>query len=174
VKDADITMPLLRELGLQLAALRREARLTQQALAARTNFSRPTVSIAEIGRQPMAREFWIACDQALSACGALTSGYDQVQAARAATRRAAARAAQEAREARALAALTAAQSHEGVITAVTALQPCPHCGSSIAVLTTLLAQLPPQAAAGRGKSSGPGASNGHRAAHRGRGDDGHV
>jgi DNA-binding XRE family transcriptional regulator len=53
-----------RELGRQLAALRRQARLTQQQLAARAGFSRSTVSVAEIGRQAHAREFWAACDKA--------------------------------------------------------------------------------------------------------------
>jgi DNA-binding transcriptional regulator YiaG len=41
---------LWRELGRQLAALRREAGLTQMALAALTGFSRTTVSVAEVGR----------------------------------------------------------------------------------------------------------------------------
>ncbi|MFI5068316.1 MAG: helix-turn-helix transcriptional regulator, partial [Streptosporangiales bacterium] len=53
-----------RELGRQLAALRRQAGLTQADLAGLTGFSRSTVSVAEIGRQAHAREFWAACDKA--------------------------------------------------------------------------------------------------------------
>ena len=47
-----------RALGRQLAALRRQAGLTQAALAGQTGFSRSAVSVAEIGRQAYARDFW--------------------------------------------------------------------------------------------------------------------
>ncbi len=108
-----------RELGHQLAALRRQAGLTQHGLAALAGFSRSTVSLAEIGRQSQAREFWEACDKALDTGGVLAAGMDQIDAVRDAEQRAAACAAQEAREARALAALTAAQRHSGVTAGVT-------------------------------------------------------
>lgn len=144
MRHSDTVPALLRELGQQLAALRREAGLTQENLAALTRFSRSTVSVAEIGRQPHAREFWATCDKALDSGGVLAAGFDQIDAVREAEERAAACAAQEAREARALAALTAAQHHGGV----TAVQPCPQCGSRVAVLTTLIQQPPVPEAAG--------------------------
>ena len=131
-----------RELGRQLAALRRAAGLTQQGLASLAGFSRPVVSLAEIGRQSQAREFWQACDKALDTGGVLAGGVDQIDAVREAEQHAAACAAQEAREARALMAL-AARDHSGVTAEVTAVQACPHCGGQITVLTTLIPQTTP-------------------------------
>jgi len=150
VRHSDAVAVLLRELGHQLAALRREAGLTQENLGVLAGFSRSTVSVAEIGRQSHAREFWAACDKALNSGGVLTVGLDQIEAVREAEERAAARAAQEAREARALAAFTAAQHRGGVAAGVTAVQPCPHCGCRVAVLTTLIEQPSVPAAAGTG------------------------
>jgi len=95
VRHSDTVPVLLRELGQQLAALRREAGLTQENLAALARFSRSTVSVAEIGRQPHARDFWAACDKALDSGGVLTAGFDQIDAVREAEERAAACAAQE-------------------------------------------------------------------------------
>jgi len=131
---------MLRELGQQLAALRRGAGLTQENLAALTTFSRSTVSVAEIGHQPQSRRFWAACDKALDSGGVLAAGFDQINAVREAEERAAARAAQQAREARALAAFTAAQHRDGVAAGVTAVQSSPQCGCQVAVLTTLISQ----------------------------------
>jgi transcriptional regulator with XRE-family HTH domain len=71
VRHSDTVPVLLRELGQQLAALRREAGLTQENLGALAGFSPSTVSVAEIGRQPHAREFWAACDKALDSGGVL-------------------------------------------------------------------------------------------------------
>jgi transcriptional regulator with XRE-family HTH domain len=51
MSDSENVAAMGRELGRQLAALRREAGLTQHGLAARAGFSRSTVSLAEIGRQ---------------------------------------------------------------------------------------------------------------------------
>ncbi len=145
MSDSDNIAAMQRELGRQLAALRREAGLTQQGLAALAGFSRSTVSVAEIGRQSQAREFWEACDKALDTGGVLTAGADQIDTVRDAEQRAAASAAQEARQARALAALTAAQQHGGVTARVTAVQPCPHCGHEVTVLTTLIPETAAQA-----------------------------
>jgi len=155
VRHSDTVAVLLRELGQQLAALRREAGLTQENLAALTAFSRSTVSVAEIGHQPQSRQFWAACDNALDSGGALAAGFDQINAVREAEERAAACAAQEKREARALAALTAAQHHDGVAAGVTAIQPCPHCGSQVAVLTTLIQQPSVLAAVGNTNDAFP-------------------
>jgi transcriptional regulator with XRE-family HTH domain len=140
MNDSESIAAMQRELGRQLAALRRRAGLTQEGLAALAGFSRSTVSVAELGRQAHAREFWEACDKALNAGGVLAAGVDQVDAVRDAEQRAAARAAQEAREALALTALSAARRHGGVTAGVTAVQPCPHCGGEVTVLTTLIAE----------------------------------
>jgi len=127
-----------RELGRQLAALRREAGLTQMALAALIRFSRTSVSMAETSRQEQHPEFWRACDKALSTGGVLAAGAEQVRAARKAGEHAAACAAQEAREAWALAAFAAARDQRGLSAAVSAVQPCPSCGGQVTVLTTLI------------------------------------
>jgi transcriptional regulator with XRE-family HTH domain len=140
--DSDAFAVMQQELGRQLAALRRGAGLTQQSLGTLMGFSRSTVSVAEIGRQPHARAFWAACDKALDTSGVLTAGFDQIKSVREARERAAACAAQEAREARALATLTSAQHRDGLASGVTAVQPCPHCGCRVAVLTTLVSQPP--------------------------------
>jgi DNA-binding XRE family transcriptional regulator len=136
-----------RDLGRQLAALRHEAGLTQHGLAALVGFSRSAVSLAEIGRQCQAREFWQACDKALDTDGVLTAGADQISAVHDAEQHAAAQAAQEARQARALAALAAARQRSEVTAAVTAVQACPHCGSKITILTTLIPGHPEDAPA---------------------------
>jgi transcriptional regulator with XRE-family HTH domain len=144
--DAGSIASMQRELGRQLAALRRRAGLTQEALAALAGFSRSTVSVAEIGRQAHAREFWQSCDEALDTGGMLVAGIDQIDAVRDAEQQAAASAAQEARQARALTALATARQRDGVPAGVTAIQACPHCGNHIAVLTTLIPEAASQAA----------------------------
>lgn len=155
MRQSDTVLVLLRELGQQLAALRREAGLTQEDLGALTTFSRSTVSVAEIGHQPQSRPFWAACDKALDTGGVLAAGCDQIHAVCQAEERATARAAQQAREARALAAFTAAQHHDGVAAGVTAVQPCPQCGCQVAVLTTLIQQPPVPATAGNANDAVP-------------------
>lgn len=135
---SDNLTAMQQELGRQLAALRRQAGLTQQSLAALAGFSRSAISLAEIGRQCQAREFWQACDKALDTGGVLADGADQIDSVRDAEHLAAARAAQEARQARALAALAAARQHNGVTTALSAIRACPHCGVEIIILTTLI------------------------------------
>ncbi len=94
--------------------------------------------MAEIGRHSQARQFWESCDKALNTGGVLTAGAEQIDKVRDAEQRAAASAAQEAREARALAALDAAEHVSGMTAGVTAVQACPHCGSEVTVLTTLI------------------------------------
>ena len=143
MSSAESIEGLRRELGRQLAALRRQAGLTQADLAGRAGFSRSTVSVAEIGRQAHAREFWAACDKALGTGRVLTDGFTQIEAVRGTQQRAAARAAQEAREAQALAALAEARQRGRIDAAVTAVQACPRCGQDVIVLTTL---IPPPAA----------------------------
>jgi transcriptional regulator with XRE-family HTH domain len=130
-----------RELGRQLAALRREARLTQEELASQAGFSRSAISVAEIGGKGPAREFWVAVDRALATRDVLTAGYTQIIAVHKAQQRAAAQAAQRAREAQALAALADASEHDD-IRSTASIQACPHCGQDVAVLITL---VPPPA-----------------------------
>jgi transcriptional regulator with XRE-family HTH domain len=137
VSNADTIMAMLRELGRQLAALRREAKLTQEELAKRVCFSRSAISIAEIGRQLYSRDFWAACDQALMSRDVLITGYAQIIAVREAQERAAAQAAQQAREAQALAALAEASSRDHIASGAS-IHACPHCGQDVAVLTTLV------------------------------------
>jgi len=127
-----------RDLGRQLAALRRKASLTQEALAALARFSRSTVSTAEVGLRAYRSEFWEACDEALRTGGVLAAGAAQIRAARRALEHAAACAAQEAREALALAAFAAARDQRGVSAGVSAVQPCPNCGCEVTVLATLI------------------------------------
>ena len=141
-RDAAGPEEMWRDLGRQLRALRRAAGLSQQALGELTNYSRPTISVAEIGRPVQSPGLWQACDRALGTGGVLAAGAAQISAARNAAQHAAARAAQEARESRALAAFTAAREQRDVTAGVSAVQPCPNCGCQITVLTTLIPGTP--------------------------------
>ncbi|MFI5068639.1 MAG: helix-turn-helix domain-containing protein [Streptosporangiales bacterium] len=67
-----------RALGLQLAASRRAAGLSQVQLAGLTPYSRSTVANVETGRQQAPRDFWASCDAALGTATALARGYDEV------------------------------------------------------------------------------------------------
>lgn len=74
-------------LGHMLAAYRKAAGLTQVKLAARlvsengNFFGRSSIANAEVGRQRIGREFWVACDAALNTGDALTAEYDRLQRA---------------------------------------------------------------------------------------------
>jgi transcriptional regulator with XRE-family HTH domain len=151
VSESENIAAMRRELGRQLAALRRAARLTQHGLAELAGFSRPAVSLAELGLSTQAHQLWETCDKILDTGGVLAAGAGQISAVRDAEQHAAALAAQEARQARALAALTAARQHTGVTAGVTAVQPCPHCGGEVTVLTTLI----PGTAPAPGKAAEP-------------------
>ena len=140
MSDSGSIAAMGRELGRQLAALRRQAGLTQHGLAVLAGFSRTTVSMAEIGHGYQARQFWEACDKALDTDGALTTGADQLDTVRDTERRAAAYAAQQARQAQAVAA---AGGHSGARAAVAAIQPCPHCGGQVTVVATLIGEITP-------------------------------
>lgn len=145
---------MCRELGRQLAALRREAGLTQNSLSARIRFSRTTISVAETGCQELSHHFWQACDKALKARGRLAAGAQQIRAARKATERAAARAAQEAREALALDAFAAAREKSGVTAGISGVQSCPNCGVQVAILTTLIPDAADGTATPPGRDAG--------------------
>lgn len=150
-----------RDLGRQLAALRREAGLTQEALAARMSFSRSAVSTAEVALQAQSPDFWRACDKALKTRGALAAGAAQIHEASKARERAAARAAQEAREALALDAFAAAREKSGVSAGVSGVQSCPNCGCEVAILTTLI----PGAVDGAEMQPGSAGISGRRGRH---------
>jgi DNA-binding XRE family transcriptional regulator len=143
LEDApELVAQMFRDLGRQLAALRHQARLTQHGLAALIGYSRSAVSLAEIGRDCQAPEFWQACDKALDTGGALAAARDRIEQIRSDLDRAAAIAAQKAREARALAAMAMAAAPR-LNAGVAAVQPCPHCGNQVTVLATLIPAEPP-------------------------------
>ena len=77
--DAEVLRPLRRALGRQLAALRNRAGFSQWDLAPLTGYSRSTLSDAELGRHRLRREFWLRCDELLSADGYLTGCYDRIE-----------------------------------------------------------------------------------------------
>lgn len=63
-------------LGRRLAAYRRTFGLTQEALAAKTGYSRSTIANVETGRQKGPRSFWQRCDDALGPDADLLRTYD--------------------------------------------------------------------------------------------------
>ena len=87
-----------RALGRRLAALRSRSGFSQWEFAPLTGYSRSTLSDAELGRHRLRREFWLRCDDALQAGGALTATYDRIEAQASAVRRTARSQAQAARE----------------------------------------------------------------------------
>jgi hypothetical protein len=89
---------LRRALGRELAALRSRAGFSQWEFAPLTGYSRSTLSDAELGRHRLRREFWLRCDAALLAGGALVAAYDRIEVTAAAMRRKARSQAQAARE----------------------------------------------------------------------------
>ncbi|HXP19102.1 MAG TPA: helix-turn-helix transcriptional regulator [Streptosporangiaceae bacterium] len=97
--DEELVAGACGALGRQLAASRRAAGLSQEALARLAEYSRSTVANVETGRQRVPRGFWARCDAALGTGTALVRGYDDVVAA---ARRGEARAAVAARRARAI------------------------------------------------------------------------
>lgn len=77
-----------RELGIQLAALRKAAGgMSQGELAELTGWSRSTVANVEAGRQTIGVEFFERCDEVLQTGGALGQGWHDVEAIVAAVNR---------------------------------------------------------------------------------------
>jgi hypothetical protein len=68
-------------LGMQLAACRRAAGLSQVRLAEKIGFSRSTIANVETGRQNVQREFWESADTTVSAGGTLVGAHDKMEAA---------------------------------------------------------------------------------------------
>lgn len=77
--DAEHTQAAWQALGRHLAELRQALGLTQQRFAAMIYTSRSSVANVETGRQKVARQFWMDCDQALGTSGELTAGYDEIR-----------------------------------------------------------------------------------------------
>ncbi len=69
-----------RKLGRQLAELRKAAGYSQHDFAPLTHYTRSTIANVEVGRQHAPLTFWQLCDDLLSADGALSGGYDHLQA----------------------------------------------------------------------------------------------
>lgn len=74
--DPQVVRAAWRELGLQLAARRKAAKLSQKDLATLTTYSRSTIANIETGLQHINRTFWETTDALLGACGGLLRGYD--------------------------------------------------------------------------------------------------
>jgi transcriptional regulator with XRE-family HTH domain len=68
-----------RALGRELAALRRQAGLTQRQFAPLIGYSRSALSDAELGRYHTLRDFWRRAEAALRAGTALTERYDAIE-----------------------------------------------------------------------------------------------
>src|SRR3984893_2504829 len=81
VKEPGANGQASSELGAELAAYRRAARLSQAQLAELTEFSRSTVANVETGRQHVPRTFWERADQALRTGGVLANAHDEIEAA---------------------------------------------------------------------------------------------
>ena len=69
----------LRDLGRQLRARRKAAGLTQEQLAERIGYARPTLSMAETGRR-RSPDFWRRVDDELSAGRTFTKAYGDIEA----------------------------------------------------------------------------------------------
>jgi len=102
-----------RDLGRQLAVLRRNAKLTQLRLAQLTGYSRSAISLAEIGRKNTTDHLWELCDRVLGTGGVLAEGIAQINAVSDAEEQAAIQAACDARHDRVLAALAGALRRGG-------------------------------------------------------------
>jgi hypothetical protein len=145
-------------LGRRLAAMRSQAGFSQWEFAPLTGYSRSTLSDAELGRHRLRREFWVRCDAALLAKGALVAAYDRIESTAAAMRRTARSQAQAAREEQATERLQALLPVTGPALPVTgpaspageagpdapgdslpagarvAVEPCPHCGQPVRIV----------------------------------------
>ncbi len=145
--DSEVLWQMRRALGRQLAALRNRAGFSQWELAPLTGYSRSTLSDAELGRHRLRREFWLRCDELLSAEGRLARSYDRIETTAALVRQQALTTAQVARDQRASARLRAVRplapgeagdrgpaSGPDPAASPLASQTCPHCHQRIEVV----------------------------------------
>lgn len=70
---------LQRELGSQLDAFRKVARVTQDGLASATGYSRSSIANIQAGRQRADERFWRRCDEVLGADGALLKAWARTE-----------------------------------------------------------------------------------------------
>jgi transcriptional regulator with XRE-family HTH domain len=142
-------------LGRRLAALRSQAGFSQWEFAPLTGYSRSTLSDAELGRHRLRREFWLRCDGALRAGGALITAYDRIEVQASAARRSARTQAQAAREEQAAQRLRAlvppgcgparevppaGPGSAGPPAARAGFGRCPHCHQPV---TVMIVPVPP-------------------------------
>jgi len=118
-EDPDDLAPFRQTLADLLAALRKEADLTQQQVADRLGYSRATVAGAETGHRQPGEAFWAGCDDLLAPGAQLRSAYAQLAAARCERARRLARQAELDREVR-VAEWRAAHNLPAVPAAITA------------------------------------------------------
>jgi transcriptional regulator with XRE-family HTH domain len=78
----DELAPFRQTLADLLAALRREAGLTQQQVADRLGYSRATVAGAETGHRQPGEAFWARCDDLQASRGELRAAHAQLAGAR--------------------------------------------------------------------------------------------
>ena len=86
VSDSEAVRALRRQLGLRLAAARKDAGYAQREFARRIHYARSTLSTVESGVQRAGRAFWEACDSVLGTGGEFALGYDQTRGHQAAER----------------------------------------------------------------------------------------
>ncbi len=86
MSDSEAVRALRRQLGLRLAAARKDAGYAQREFARRIHYARSTLSTVESGVQRAGRAFWEACDGVLGTGGEFTLGYDQIREHQAAER----------------------------------------------------------------------------------------
>lgn len=79
VADPQAVRTARRDLGQQLATLRKAKQLSQHDLADQTTYSRSSIANIETGLQPVNRAFWEAVDSLLGAEEELVRGYDAVE-----------------------------------------------------------------------------------------------
>jgi DNA-binding XRE family transcriptional regulator len=145
--DSEVLWQMRRALGRQLAALRNRSGFSQWELAPLTGYSRSTLSDAELGRHRLRREFWLRCDELLSAEGGLAGSYDRIETTAALIRQRVLSTAQVARDQRASARLRSvrplvpAEADDrgpvrgpGPAGSPLASQTCPHCHQRITVV----------------------------------------
>lgn len=79
VSETTTVAGLQRELGSQLDAFRKVARVTQDELASATGYSRSSIANIQAGRQRADERFWRRCDEVLNASGALLKAWARTE-----------------------------------------------------------------------------------------------
>jgi transcriptional regulator with XRE-family HTH domain len=82
VPDLEAIEHMRNDMGRDLAARRRAARMKQQEFGGKAGYSRSGISNAETGWRDMSREFWEACDRVLGTGTHFADRYDRTYAGR--------------------------------------------------------------------------------------------